>query len=985
MMQSRWYWKQWRKEYQIIWYGAALLFIISLLLLWYSYFVSTEAVIHWEKFHDQQTIETTSHTFQVGNFEFSVPIESYLSYEYFNGSGLEPNIFASYSFVAILIVASMVLLSIITTFEKFWYFVGTGLFILFIVSLRLDVLRLFGLTWQWTTIGILIVYVPTSFYFNSFRSSASFTVRLGTFLLITTVLGILLYFLAGVPYPFLHLSVTGYIPGMILSVIFMIMIAHEILASFIYLTSQGSTSSKSLMHFSIISAIYIANLILAYMHEAGIIKWNFLYVNLYLLLTVSVILSLWGYRQREKLYQNITRFNPFGAYFVISLATITFITIAMLLGTANDPALKVIRDFIIFTHLGFGIIFLMYIFSNFILMFAEDMNVYKVLYTPNRMPYFTYRFAGVITMLAFVFYSNWHEYVYNSTSGFYNNLGDLYQVMEKRGIAEAYYQQGRAYGFQNHHSNYIIGHLEGRKNNLELAHYHYELANGRRPTEFSAVNKGNLYLFEERFFNAIFSFKDALRTFPDSGPITNNLGYTYTKIHLTDSALLMLGAAREQSVSKESAEINFMAFVGQEYIPVKADSLVKLFGTSSKGVISNGLVVAILQKQSFTTDVNPLENKELNLFSATLLNNYVVNKLKEIDTTFTLQAFQIASDSVNEGFSEALKATLAQAFYHQNNVNKAFQILAELAYLSQTRQGKYNYVMGLWALEQGNPQLAALCFEYAVEYSYKEANLYSAIALAESQQQENARIAADTLIQSKNENEKEIGRQLKKALTISFTDVLQQSDLEKYQYFRYRIKVKDSVEFNRIINSFSDNNYRAQALLEMSQRQFDSGNAATAIRYFMQLEGLQFSDKILNEKIKHFELELLASRGQLGLLASKINDGITFNESQQLEKVLYTALLSEVSGDTTSATLNYKVLATYNPFYEEGIIASARYFKSHSADPLKAYTILTDAVHVNKNSIRLLTAYIAEAVRMGFDEYAAEATQQLEELKNSSD
>src|SRR5688572_24548442 len=440
MMQSRWYWKKWHKEYQIIGYGVAILFAFSLLLLWANYFLGTDAVIHWLKFHHQQTVETVSHSFQVGNFELSIPIESYLTFEYFNGSGLEPNTFVSYAFVLLLTLAAVVLLTVITTFERFWYFVGTGLFILFIVSLRLDVLKLFGLTGQWATIGTLSIYVLISFYFNSLRSSTGFTIRLVTFLLLTVVFGILIYLFSGVVYPFLYLSVSGYVAGMILSVIFMIMIAHEILASFIYLTSQGTTSTKNLRHFSIISAIYIANLILTYMHEAGVIKWNFLYINLYLLLSVSVILSLWGYQQREKLYQNITRFNPFGAYFIGCMAIITFSTIAMLLGTANDPALKVIRDFIIFTHLGFGIIFLMYVFSNFILMMADDVNVYKILYTPNRMPYFTYRFAGLITMLAFVFYSNWHEYVYHSTSGFYNALGDLYQKLEKRGLAEAYYQ-----------------------------------------------------------------------------------------------------------------------------------------------------------------------------------------------------------------------------------------------------------------------------------------------------------------------------------------------------------------------------------------------------------------------------------------------------------------------------------------------------------------------------------------------------------------
>jgi Flp pilus assembly protein TadD len=981
-MQSPWFWKQWRKEYQRIGYGIAVIFFAAVIFLWFSYFNGADAVIHWQKFHDQKTIETVSHTFQVGNFEFSIPIESYLTFEYFNGSSIEPNTFALHAFIFMLVIASIILLAVITTLERFWYFVGTGLFILFIASLQLDVVHLFGFTGRWTTIGALIVYVVTSYYFNSFNTAASFTLRLISFSLITVVLGMLIYFFAGVAYPFLHLAVTGYVPGMILSVIFIIMIAHEILASFIYLTSQGPTSSKNLRHFSIISLIYMTNLIVAYMHEARFIHWNFLYLNLYLLLTVSAVLSLWGYRHREVLYQNITRFNPFGAYFLISLGIITFSTIGMLLCSANDPALKVIRDFILFSHIGFGAIFLVYILSNFANMLYDDLNVYKVLYNPNRMPYFTYRFAGFIAMLGFVFYSNWQEYVYHSTSGFYNNLGDLYQIIDKRAFAEAYYQQGRAYGFENHRSNYVIGHLEGTRNNLEQAHRNYKLANGKRPTEFSLVNDGNLYLFENRYFEAIFSFKDALKKFPDSGPIKNNLGYAYTKIHLLDSSSLMFEQARNETISKESAEINFLAFIGQEYVPVKADSLVNFFNSTSAGVISNALAVATLQKQTFASNVQPFVNTKLDLFSATLLNNFIVNKLKATDTAFVNQAMSIVSDSVNADFSEAIKVSIAHAYYHQNNVGKSLQILAELAYLSQSRQGKYNYVMGLWALEQGNAELAAQLFNFAVEYSYKDARTYSAIALAEAHQKNEALVAADTLLKSKNENEKEIGQQLKRTLTVKFSEILSQPDIEKYRYFRYRISARDSAIFNTLIPTFSDANLKTQAILEMAQRQFDFGNTKTAIRYFTQLEGLRFTNPILNEKIQHFELELLASRGQLRLLSDKINEGVTFDQSRSLEKMLYTAILSEVSGDTIAATKNYQVLATANPFYEEGIIAAARYFKGHSTEPLKAYTILTEALHVNTNSIRLLTAYIAEAVRMGYDEYAADAAIQLEGIKN---
>ena len=59
----------------------------------------------------------------------------------------------------------------------------------------------------------------------------------------------------------------------------------------------------------------------------------------------------------------------------------------MLLGSSNDAALRVIRDFIIYSHIGFGAIFLVYILSNFVNMLDDNLNVYKVLYNPNRMAY----------------------------------------------------------------------------------------------------------------------------------------------------------------------------------------------------------------------------------------------------------------------------------------------------------------------------------------------------------------------------------------------------------------------------------------------------------------------------------------------------------------------------------------------------------------------------------------------------------------------
>ena len=129
---------------------------------------------------------------------------------------------------------------------------------------------------------------------------------------------------------------------------------------------------------------------------------------------------------------------------------------------------------------------------------------------------------------------------------------------------------------------------------------------------------------------------------------------------------------------------------------------------------------------------------------------------------------------------------------------------------------------------------------------------------------------------------------------------------------------------------------------------------------------------------------MLAYRGEVRSLANQINKDISFDDSRSLEKILYTALIAESSGDSTLAEKNFKILATYNPYFEEGIIAAANFYRNKGYDRLKPYTILAEAIQINGNSIRLLKAYVAEANRQGFDEYAASAGQRLVELQESA-
>ena len=980
-MHSFFFWKDWPKNYRTTWLALSGILLFSLMYMWFTWFQGAYGIIEWQKMQEQKMVETTVHQFRLGPFHLDIPGETYVIFEYLQGSAIEHNKFASFLFLALLMSSSMVLLTVISTLQRVWYYIGMGLFVLFVIGLRFDVVQLFNVEGYAIPVAIIILFISLSFYFKSFRPAAGFATRLLSFLALAAICAILIANFSAIPYPLLHIAVTAYLPALILTALFIIMVAHEILVSFVYIASQGT--SKNLQHFAIISFIYLINVLITCLHELGVIQWEFLYINLYLLLTMSALLGLWGFRLREPLYESILSFKPVGAYFYVALAAICFITISQLLGNANDAALKVVRDLIIFSHTGYGIIFLTYIFSNFMVMMAENLPVYKLLYKPNRMPYFTFRLAGLIATLAFLFYSEWRQFVFHGLAGFYNYVGDLYVLQDNESLAQHFYDESRKYAFQNHRANYALGIIKSSRIDFEGAHYNYMLANARRPTEFSLVNDGNLFVWQKDYFGAIETYRNGRDVKPGAAALANNLGYAYGKIHSLDSATFFMNRARQDALTKSSAEGNFLALAAVEYLPIRTDSVVKIFESNAPIVVGNALALATLLGQELDTDVDPLKEANLDLYSATLLNNYCIRNAKSLDTTFVRKAYNIASDSLNYEFSEALKATLAQAYYHQGNITKALEVLAELAYVHQDNRGKYNYIMGLWALEQGSPGIASTYFMHAETAEYKNSKFYNAIALTEAGRVRDAYAAWDSVARTGDANQKEISARIQRILSLDQSQALELGDAEKYQYCRYKVGLADTVFFGRISNAFNNANYKAQALLDMSRKQFRAGNILPAIKYLNQISGLELSDRSLYNEVRHMELLMLAWRNELQLLAKQLNNDIAFGPDRQLEKSLYTALLSEVSGDVEKARQLYTILGTWNPYFEEGIIAAADFFRKQDPTDLTAYNILVEAIQVNFNSFRLLSAYAEEAERLGFDQYAASARQRLTAIRQS--
>ena len=948
--------------------------------MWAGYFTGTDNVIEWEHLQEQKVIETNVHSFRLGPFVLDVPAESYVILEYLAGSQVVPATAYSYIYLAILFASLPFLLAAATVLSRTWFYVAVALASVFLFGFRIEDLGLFGVYSKaipLTLIGVLLVVM---FYFNQIKPATPFVIRVGSLAGIIMVSGILIGFFSQETRPFYHLVVMSFTPALILSMIFMVIVAHEIFASFVYIASQGS--SKSIQHLTILSVIYLANIILTVAHELRLLSFDLIYLDVFLLLSVSSVLGVWGFRMREAVYQDIIAFAPFGALFFLALGSICFATIGHLAGNANDPGVFVLRHAILFSQAGYGLMFLLYVLSNFGPMLAQNGPVHKVLYLPKRMPYFTFSLAGLIATLAIFFFAHWRSYVYNAFAAFYNTYGDLHTLRGDGNLGYSFYLKSSSQGVVNHRANYALAVINARRYNFYEADEYIKKANLSRATPYSLVNRGNIFIRAGRTEDAIDAFRTTLRRFPGEAAIENNLGVSFLKTGTIDSALFYLSSAREKPLTKSSAETNFFGMAASEAIPMNIDSVYRIFGNTEPALLSNLYALSSVLDQPVSISEDPLSSEQLNLYTATYLNNYIIRNARSLDSTFTARAYALASDSVNTNFSEALKASLAYAYYYQGNVSRALELLADLVYVSQSYQGKFNYIMGVWALEQNNPELAATYFNFADTYDYKEAPFYKAIAFTEAGDLGEALAAWDSLRLTGTTRQKDIAANMRRILTMNANQLPEMNDPERYQFCRYRISPNDSLTFNRVAAAFTNENYRAQALLDFSRKLYDAGYVTPSIQYYQKIAGLQLSSEELYEDIRHFELILLAARGDLRGLASQINKGITFDQRRQLEKIYYTALLNEASGDTINAAKNYRILSSSNPYFEDGVIAAFNYVKKHSANGFDAYNILAEAIQINNSSIPLLQVYQDEAERLGFDDYAAATAQRIRELRS---
>jgi hypothetical protein len=965
------FWKSWNKSYQIIFWIFSFFVLTSIIFFWSNWFASPAPVITYDHFQQIQRIEVSSHSFQVGLINLIVPADSYLIFENIFGSKLHPNVVALYFFLLALTISFLFFVTIITTLTRYWFLIGMGLIMLFLASLRFETLKVFGLTNKAITIVLVLIFGGLAFYFHAFRKETTFVERLLLFFALLALVAIALFFFSRATLPFLHLAVNGLMAGIIISLIFILMVSHEIVASFVTMATRSLKSSKSLQHFLILTGVYLVNLSLMFASKMGFIGWSFFSISSFFVFTISAILGVWGFRQRSVVYENILSSEPISIFFFLSMMLTAIAGMGYFAGSASDMMMDALDDLIMAAHLGCGIIFLLYVIANFGPMLVKNLPVYKVLYKPETMPYFTFRLMSVIAVFAIISTAvSWKTYINQSTASFYHAYGDLYLAQGNDATAEAYYTKSIQFRNQNLHAHYGLASIYGSRYESIKEKKEYEKSTEWSPSVPVYLNLSEAYAGQGDLLEAALTIDEGKKKFPKSGELMNAAGLSFVKLKLPDSALYFFQEARKTKSTDKIGETNFLGASALFNVDHSVDSIMSLRDSKHDGLKVNALAFAN-QKQLPIIFEDKLElDTALTVYQATLLCNYLVNQKEKADTALISRVIKLASNNSNESFKERLLMASAHALYGRGEVKRALQTLRDAAY--QSGEGNYFSLLGLWLLEQNSPLAASGYFKMAKEKHQQFALYHQAIAETEADSLNQAFVSWDSLSRSNDKVVAAFAAKMKKVLLSKNSEVATLSNEEKYYFCRYKIAMTDSLLFDRTVNAITDEKLKARAIVDRGKKWFSLDETGRSFRQLQQVSG--GADKNLKAEIDQLSIMLAAEKGDWNFVGKKLNDGveIPFNQRVYLE-----ALQAEQSRNTKEAALRYNYLLNANNQFEEGIVAASRFYASDTTDRMKNFSLLVDGLLAKPYSVKILKQHVLQCIALGLQQDAQDSLDKL--------
>ncbi|WP_436515043.1 hypothetical protein [Ekhidna sp. To15] len=684
------------------------LFIACLLTMLWSYQSGYDNAIDWEVTTTGEIIEFPAWSLETDLMTHEIKGEKFLLSERYTGSEIKRDISQDRVFMSLMWIGLCVVLVASTYLKRYAFFIVVALFALFLNRLNLFEIGLFGIQTKMIIFIPALVLIVPMIVFHEYKKTTPLLVR------VVILLALSIGLLFGVDNGKLftdHLIANSLYGFAICTLFFLFIIAEEISFSILYVVTSGKGGKNNHVHFLILSLIYLGNLILHYLNKSGLYENSFFFFDPFILLTISALVSLWSLKFKSEFISNyLSQSTLYLLTLSLGIISLSFISHNMVRG--NDAVYQAFHYFILYFHIGFGVLFFLYIIGNFIDPLIQGMQIHKIAFKERNFPYASARLGGFFAILAFYFLSD-QEPFNLLKAGYYNYQA---QVAETEGnvlLANEYTLEASNLGYNTHYANYKLGWRELKKGAEYPAKTYFFSAAQRYPSPYALINYGNLDLeINANKVQAIYeeSFRGVV-----SGEVQNNLGLLHIQKGELEKSLTYFEEAKPLNDWNNAPLVNkWNVFKKMELID--SSSIELDYRNGNYGVKSN-----ILTTQTPNTSLS-FEYENISGAGYLHRQTYLLNStyLFSHDSVESLTRKEI-ENSTDGSYNDRLRLALAIHLYRKGEVNEAFMMLDYLqANSHQYYKGQYYDALGKLAMDQEAYKLSLDFFDKALDLKYTQ-------------------------------------------------------------------------------------------------------------------------------------------------------------------------------------------------------------------------------------------------------------------------
>lgn len=452
--------------------------------------------------------------------------------------------------------------------------------------------------------------------------------------------------------------------------------------------------------------------------------------------------------------------------------------LAYAFATDNTPLLVAARSFTGLALLLLGGAFWLYVLLNFAPLIQQRLRVYRVVFEPRRLPFYTVYILGLGGILIIQLRQGF-PLADQVQAGQYNHLGDLTRQQSEAQpdnlglalLAERYYAESGdvLYRFNRHAQ---LGRAAlyrfRRQRQNEINALRRALLRG--PNEPVSLRLAALHAEPSDLFEGLDILRQGLNAQPHSAALAGDLAQLFTQTSLADSAAFYLDKAERLAPGSYASRTNQLAFLLGQNLLAEARKLASGFKSAAEepALISN---LTLLQLRDAATTGPPptgpaepaASGPELDDARFARLYHSVLVDVAHHSTRLTPARLgwlaRLAAHPANAAYDEQLQFLQALARHALGQEQAARHLLAPLAAGTTATAGYYQQLLGLWQLQQGQYATAADQLALAAAHGAALARPTRVYALALSGRADSARAEAGRLLASPDSTLRHLGNQ----------------------------------------------------------------------------------------------------------------------------------------------------------------------------------------------------------------------------------